>query len=126
MSQKIMDAELINELKRIIKELGRTPTRDEFDKLSKFSSNAYKRAFGSYGKAVLAVGEKPTFIRHQTKEDVISELQRIYNETGKTPSVKSFNEQANMSYRTAKTIIGDQSWSELLIEAGICKAKKSE
>lgn len=121
MSDKISDKDLLDELKRITEELGRPPKRDELDELGKYSSNAYKRAFGNYSNALLKINAKPSFIRNQTKEDVISEIKRIYEETKKPPSVKIFNEKANMSYRTAKTILGDQSWASILIEAGIYK-----
>ena len=108
-------------LKRITEELGRSPKRNEFDKLSKYSHNAYKRAFGSFGKAVLAIGGMPAYLRNCTKEDVLSEIKRIYLETKLVPTVKMFDQLSKIRYQTARNLTKDQTWAELLIEAGITK-----
>lgn len=123
MTEKISNEELLKELNRIIKELGRAPKRYELDNLGKYSSNAYKRAFGSFGEAILAVKQIPAYLRNCTKEDVLSEIKRIYAETKNVPTVKKFDELSIIRYQTARNLTKDQSWEELLIEAGIINPK---
>lgn len=119
MSRKHTDAELLEEITRVRDLLGRAPKAQDMTEHSKFSLNSYKRAFGGITNALLKIGEKPTFIRNQTKEDVISELQRLCKELGRIPTVNEFSKLSSMSFVTMRKIAQYQSWHSLLKEAGI-------
>ena len=119
MSVKISDKDLLDELARLTKELGRTPRREDVDAYGKFSANSYKRAFGIFSNALMEVGEKPNQLRNQTKENVVSEIRRVYKELGRIPTAKEFTKFASMTFQTLRNICGDRSWHSLLKEAGI-------
>lgn len=57
---KYQDSEMIEELKRVANQLGRTPSCTEFGQLSSFSSSTVSRRFeGSWKKACQEAGLKP-------------------------------------------------------------------
>ena len=126
MSQKISNEELINELKRLTKELGKAPKRDELDKLGKYSKNAYKRAFGGISPALIKIGEKPTFYKNQTKEDLINEIKRIYKETGQIPTYTLFKEHGKFTYQTARNILNEMPWHLFLKECNLFSDEEIE
>jgi hypothetical protein len=123
MSIKHTNEELLNELRRVVDLLGRSPKQREFEKLGNISVNSYKRAFGGISKALVLLGEKPTFIRGQTREDVIKELKRVCNKLGKKPTTKEFVKNANVSLMTLKKLTNNKPWNSLLEEIEIFENK---
>ncbi len=119
MSEKISDEELLAELKRIRDLLNRAPRQKEVQEHSKFSVNAYKRAFGGINNALKKIGEIPTMEFGQTKEKALSELKRIYKELGRIPTTDEFSTLSTMSYVTFRKLVENKSWHTVLKEIGI-------
>jgi len=119
MSRKHTDEELLEELKRVVKLLGRSPKQHELQKIGKYSPNSYKRAFGGISKALIIIGEKPTFLKNQTKEDCLNDLKRIYKKLGRIPSTSEFSELSNMIFVTLRKRINYQSWHSLFSDIGV-------
>ena len=116
MSEKILDVELLEELYRIKLELDKTPTKREVEKLSKYSMNAYRRAFGGLNNALKLIGEKPNLEFNHTKEEVIVEINRLKTELSRLPTIYEFSEMSSMSFRTARNIYNNKKWDEIMSE----------
>jgi hypothetical protein len=54
--RKITNADLINELRRLHKLLGKTPRSSDIDRLSKYTAKPYRRRWGNIPKALEAAG----------------------------------------------------------------------
>jgi very-short-patch-repair endonuclease len=103
--KKISDQELLDELKRVKTVLGRVPKQKDLSGNSKYSANAYKRAFGGISAALKLIGERPYMCKHPTRELCISEMNRLYKELNKVPTEDEFDEFAELSYVTFLRII---------------------
>jgi len=118
---KISNNKLIKNLKEMYEKLGRTPKKEDLSLKngSKYSINAYKRAFGSLSKSLLVAGFKPNQVRNKTKKEIIDDLKQVYKKLGRIPTQKEYYELSNIRYcsPTFKKIFG--SWSKALLEAGI-------
>ena len=114
MSIKITESELLNELKRIKTFINKTPQTEDIKKLSVYSINAYKRAFGGINNALIKIGEKPILMYGFTKQEVIAEILRISLKLNKTPNVFEFSAEAKMSYNTARKVFDNLKWGEIL------------
>ena len=113
MSEKISSLELLDELKRIKKTLGRNPTKRELSEFSKYSKNAYVRAFGCLNNAYKLMGEKPNMEFGHTKEEVVSEMKKLQMQLGRIPTITEFSEMSSMSYRTARNLYDGMGWKAL-------------
>jgi hypothetical protein len=114
---KISDENLINNLKELKEKLNRVPRKDDLIK-GRYSATAYRRAFGNFAKSLQAAGLIPNQIHGVSKEEMIKELQTLYNNLGHTPSVKEFSKVINLcSYVTLIHKFG--SWTRALLEANI-------
>jgi len=114
----ISDDELISELKRLADELGETPTQREMDEMGEFSYKPYKNHFGSWNEALREAG-LPTNAEPScgSNEELISELQRLAEELGGTPTTSQMNEQGKFGARTYHGRF--ESWNKALREAGL-------
>jgi len=119
MSRKHTNEELLSELKRIVKILGRSPKQYEVQEMGKFSPNSYKRAFGGISKALILIGEKPNILHNRTREEGIDELSRLYKKLKRIPTIDEFTTLSNMSFVTFRKITNHKSWHSLLKEIGV-------
>jgi hypothetical protein len=119
--KKISDQDLINNLKEIEVRLHRIPRKRDLTikNGSKYSMNAYKRAFGSFEKALLASDIKPFFVKNKSEKEVINDILVVYKKIGHTPSRKEYISHSNIGYSspTIKKMFG--SWTKFLIRSGI-------
>lgn len=118
--KKISNEELIDNLQAMCEKLGKVVAKEDLrlSKGSKYSINAYKRAFGGFNKALMAAGITPNQHRGLTKEDYLADLQRIYKLLGHTPSMKEFDKHSKTnSWRTVYNVFG--TWTKALLAAGI-------
>lgn len=58
-SKKIPTDDLLNEIRRLAKELNRTPTRDQMDEVGEYYGRSYRLRFGSWSEAVHQAGLEP-------------------------------------------------------------------
>ncbi len=96
---RISENQLIEELKRLGKELGQTPrTRDMIEK-GQFSINPYERAFGSWTNALHEAGYEANQRKEIPEEELISELQRVGDIVGRPPVNSDLMEYSEFSLR---------------------------
>jgi hypothetical protein len=125
----ISKARCLTELCRIEKELGRAPTCKEFKETTVAASTVIRR-FGSWNKALVAAGLKPTKVSHVSKTRCIAELQRLAKKLGRTPTYKEFTEHVhNRSvinrFGSRSVINRFGSWNKALVAAGLEPTKTS-
>lgn len=118
---KISNQDLINNLREMEKRLGRVPKKKDLTikNGSKYSINAYKRAFGNLANSLMAAEMRPGQMRNVPKETIIEEIRELYKKLGKTPTMKEYKSHTNSGYScpTIKKLFG--SWARLLIAADI-------
>lgn len=101
MSIKITDEELLDEMKMIIEKLGRVPKQRELETHSKYSCNAYKRAFGGINNAIKKLGERP-FMDKISKEETIERLKKAFKENPNISNTEELYKATNVTYTAIK------------------------
>lgn len=128
MSHKVSDMELLENLKELMVKLGRAPKKEDLrlEKGSKYSENAYKRAFGGVGKALILAGLKPNQVKGATKENIIEDVKNIYAKLGRVFTIKEYQELSMYAYSfpTIKKIFTD--WNEVINLAILESEKNNE
>jgi ubiquinone/menaquinone biosynthesis C-methylase UbiE len=109
--------QVIAELKRVAKKLGRTPTIDDFDKHASMNSMTAAKLFGSWNKALAYVGLRVNNVIGITKEQVLAELKRVAKKLGRTPTRDDFNKYASLSKGTVENSFG--TWNKALVAADL-------
>jgi len=120
-SKKISKEELIKNLKRLQKKLGRSPKKSDLilKNGSKYSINAYNRAFGSLYNSLMAANIKPNQARNISKQDIIRDLQNIYKQLGRTPTQVEYKKLSDIGYTCPTIKKYFKTWTKLLILANI-------
>lgn len=106
---------IINEFKRIAKELGKQSiSRREFLSNSNVSEWHILKIFGSYNDAVIAAGLKPIpkAIR-PSPEEIFEEMFRVFNEEGHICSALEFGRKSKFSRDLPARVFG--SWEKALL-----------
>jgi hypothetical protein len=81
---KYTDEQLLDEIRRLVEELGRLPKYKEMDKLGKFFGKTYAERFGSWTSAIEAAGLAPRKNNQAyTDKEVVEEIRRLYKENTK-------------------------------------------
>ncbi len=112
--KKVKIEELLTELNKIKKKIGRTPQQKDITEHGVYSINAYKRAFGGLNKALILIGETPQKGFGYSKEDVFSELTEILEKLGRYPSSIEFSVYAKLDYKTARKIMNNITWADIV------------
>jgi hypothetical protein len=117
--EKATDEELLEQLKTLVRTLGRTPLKSDLGGENGFGWSAYERAFGTFGNALVAAGLIDSLNRYCVpREELIAELKRVYVLLGHTPSENEF--LANSPIRSNGSIYSEfGSWTQGLLAAGI-------
>ena len=92
--------ELLNHLRALAKQLGRTPTCRDLDEAGKMSYATYYEHFGSWGRAQKAAGLVPNIkgVRIKYPErDLINHLKELATQLGRTPTLHDIAESGKMS-----------------------------
>lgn len=117
MVEKISNKDLIDNLKELIEKLGRTPKQRELN-LGKYSSNAYKRAFGTYSNALKEIGLLPKIQFGLTDQDIINDVLRISKELGTIPRCEDFDKYSK-TLCSGAIINRFKTWNNILQLAGL-------
>jgi 5-methylcytosine-specific restriction endonuclease McrA len=113
----IQNEQLIEEIKRLESELGHIPTRRDMESHGQYSSDTYKRRFGSWNKALGEAGyEDRNLHRNVSREDLISEINRLHNKLGTTPTQAHVREHSVYATILFQKEFG--SWNDALECAG--------
>jgi len=97
--QQPTEDNLLDEIRRLSVDLGKTPTKEEMRYRGKYKVSQYERSFGTWSDALLKVGYEPkeTHRRKYTRDDVLNGLRDVASTLGKSPSVNDINEHAPFS-----------------------------
>ncbi|MBI2557982.1 hypothetical protein HYW20_01560 [Candidatus Woesearchaeota archaeon] len=112
--------ELLKLLKDKAKELGRSPKIEDLGpKNSMPDKDPYERCFGGFNKALEAAGLEVMYVfRKWTKEEVIKWLKYKYEELGRTPGIRDFdNDSRTPAKNVVRKLFGN--WTNALREANI-------
>jgi len=113
--------ELISEMHRLndIIEYEGSPRVKDMAESGDYSPTTYKNRFGSWNEALEECGFNTNNNTNVTKEEVISEIQRVSQEffDGSSPRIVDMRELGEYSWTIYEKL--DESYNELLQEAGL-------
>ncbi len=106
---------MLEDLRRIAKELGRTPTASDYRKHGKYPASTLIHRFGSFNNAVKAAGLEP---REKNVDDqkIVEDLRRVYEIIGRPPSCSEYRKHGKVSIQTIFRRFGN--YLSLLRKAG--------
>jgi DNA-directed RNA polymerase specialized sigma subunit len=108
---------LITNLQDIADKLGKTPSRREIDEHGEWPSSVYENTFDSWNSALQEAGLSINQKDNISNEELLSSLQDLADELGKTPSSQEMEDQGKWSEPTYRNAFG--SWNSALREAGL-------
>jgi len=82
------EAMLLEELRRLAKELGRAPTKKDIAQHGRAGYKPYKRVFGSLANARHCAGLERGLERWIPDDDLLEELGRLWDEVGRRPEAR--------------------------------------
>ncbi|QLH78274.1 HNH endonuclease [Halosimplex rubrum] len=112
----LSQGKLLTALQGFAEKLGRPPTTDEMDRSGPYTSNSYKRAFGTWNRALRQAGLEVHSVWDVSEEDLISELNSLAEELGHVPRKDEMRNQGKWSAAVYQERFG--SWNEALRAAG--------
>ena len=111
------DEELIEDLQRVIDELGRAPTTKEYNEHGIASASTISNRFGGWANALRSLGYEPQgSTASYTDEELIEDLQRVIDKLGRAPTTAEYNQHGIASAATVDRRF--ESWSDALRSLG--------
>jgi len=108
---KYTKQELLDNIKSLNRELGRTPTSKD---LTYPSISPYRKVFGSWNNVLKHVGFRPFVRQKYTKEALLENIRTLNRKLGRKPTSKDLTTPNMNSYRR---VFG--SWNNALMELGL-------
>lgn len=101
-TQEPSSDDLLDEIRRLNKELGQVPTRAEMTNRGSYTLDQYENTFDTWTQAVRKAGLTPrgTSKQSYTREEVLHVLQEIAADLGKVPTSTDINEHGPFSSPT--------------------------
>ncbi|MDL0130960.1 DUF5797 family protein [Halobacterium salinarum] len=98
-TQQPSEDDLLDEIRRLMDDLGETPTKEEMRYRGGYEVSQYENVFGSWSDAVREAGYEPHGSQKSkfTRDDVLSGLREVALTLDKSPSVNDVNEHAPFS-----------------------------
>ncbi|WP_229126580.1 HNH endonuclease [Halapricum desulfuricans] len=114
---------IIEELRRVAEQKGRTPMQPEIEEETEFTAGAVQSTFGNWREGLHEAGLEP--LNHSYSEDeLIDELQRVAEMLGHSPSVMEIKRHGEVSPATVKRQFG--SWNSGLDAAELSTTKSTK
>jgi len=110
------DNQLLEELRALADELDRTPTIRAVRNRSEYSAQAYLNRFDSWNDAVEAAGLEPNQEHRLSKEDLLTEIERLADVKDHPPTVEVLENEGK--YSRQAYINHFDSWNNALEAAG--------
>jgi hypothetical protein len=115
--RNIDKSDLLDELLRLESNVSRVPTAVDMANHGKFGTSTVVGEFGSWNEALSEAGFELNQYRETPRSALISELQRLAGELGRTPKAKDMERDGSFGWATYKTQFG--SWNDALREANL-------
>lgn len=112
----VSDEHLIDELRRLDDELGRTPTYDHMQEYGEHSPTVYTQRFGSWNDTLRTAGLEPVKVQNIPREALIGEVQRLADELGRVPTAADMRFYGKYTRTTYQRQFG--SWNNVIKAAG--------
>lgn len=115
-ARNLSDAELIDELKRVSKQIGKLElTHSEFNANSEISASAITRRFGSWSKGLSTAGLEVVKIgKRYTEFELFDNLATVWTHWGRQPSMSDMKKEPSI-IGTKAYVIRWGSWTKALI-----------
>lgn len=113
--------QLLKKIKVLAEELGRTPSSNEFSRLSGSNAHTVRTVYGSWGNALRLLGMtegKPGFPPRHTEESVLQAIQDFYGIHGRIPRKSDFNRGYVCSTGTIRKLFGTTTKARELAGVG--------
>lgn len=121
-NRRIPETELLDEIDRLANKFGRSPTTTEMDEVGAYSAATYKERFSSWTKALQEVGYEPVQQHQVSKDEILSEINRLEAEIGTSPTASEMRSRGNVTVTAAQNNFG--SWNEAIEAAGYNPQKR--
>jgi sulfur relay (sulfurtransferase) DsrC/TusE family protein len=116
-NKRYTKAELIQYLKALANDLGRVPLIIDIDNKPNYPTSApYRSMFGSWNNALIECGFDVNYQTY-TKLELISCMKAFYEENGRPPMIKDFENNSLYPGRNAYTRVFG-SWNNALLKCG--------
>lgn len=119
--RKIPREELIQELKRLNREVDGTPLTTEMNEISEYNAQTYRKRFGSWADALEEAGLEPGPRQSQNqnipRSELIEELRKMGKMYAETPSSRDMDQYGKFSTTPYEEEFG--SWNEAVEAAGL-------
>ena len=109
--------ELVQDIRRVASDLGRTPTAKEYDDLGDYSRHPIRRHFGTWNEAVRASGLEVNKEHGLPDDRLLQDLRLVALDLGWTPSVREYAEHGNHAPFTIFEHF--DGWDDALEKAGL-------
>jgi hypothetical protein len=116
MAKPIPRDELINDYRRVARELDKRPTLAEYNEHGEYSQQPIYTQFDSFEDFKAQAGFETGEQKHSDQE-LLDDLRRIADERGRSPPVELYDEHGNHNSKTLKNRWG--AWQDVLDAAGL-------
>lgn len=116
-SRRIPEPKLVDALRELADELGKTPTQEEMSEYGRYSHRPYYRAFDSWEDALETAGLNSEHELGIEDEDLIDALEELAEDLGRTPTVAEVKERGRYSVWPFLRAFG--SWNQAVEAAGL-------
>lgn len=106
-----------DDISRVEGELGKVPTRREYNEYGDFSAKSCDKHFGSWNNAIRECGFNTYQTYDYDKEDLIEELKRLKDKFGRAPYYQEMKEHSKYSVKPYKNLF--DTWNNALDKAGL-------
>lgn len=119
---KIPEHTLQEDLERVVHELRRAPTTDEYNDLGEYSAHLLvdRVGDGSWPDALRALGYEPMFEAPSRipEEDLRTDLKRVIDSFGRAPTTDEYDAYGEYTANTISKRLGNGSWNEAIRTTG--------
>jgi len=110
------DQDLIEDLNRVVENIGRSPTYDDYDEHGKHSPRTVEKHFGTWNEAKEAAGLQKIKRMDIPTDELLADLDRVASIVGAAPIIEDYKEWGKFAFTTYKNRFG--YWNEAVRAAG--------
>lgn len=113
--RKVDEADLLEEVRHLSEELGRTPTTLDVSRHGRFAHATYYNHFDSFSEVLERAGFEETETNRISDEDLLHEVRELTDDLGRTPTSSEMNEKGEYHAGTYYNRFG--SWTAAVEKA---------